>query len=86
LARAGARLVLSAIRVPTIIVTSQDDPFIPFRMFGDGALRDNAMIRLWAPERGGHCGFIQRPRPDEDIYWVENRLVEWAAEEGMGNG
>lgn len=85
-ARAGARPVLGAIRVPTIILASQDDPFIPFRMFDDGAVRDNAMIRLWATQRGGHCGFIQRPRPDEDLYWVENRLVEWAADGGMVNG
>jgi hypothetical protein len=75
--RAGARHVLGAIDVPTLILTAQDDPFIPYHMFDHDGIKANPAIRLWAPKQGGHCGFIQRPRPKEDSYWAENRLVEW---------
>ncbi|MDE3020197.1 MAG: alpha/beta fold hydrolase, partial [Nitrospirota bacterium] len=75
--RVGARHVLGRIRVPTLILTAQDDPFIPFRTFMTPAVQANPSITLLAPEQGGHCGFFQRHRPDEDGYWAENRLVEW---------
>lgn len=75
--QAGSRHVLGAITVPTLILTAQDDPFIPYRIFDAPALRTNARIRLEAPEHGGHCGFIQRSSGGEDRYWAENRLIRF---------
>ena len=72
----GARHVLARISVPALIITAQDDPFIPYRMFRTTALT-NPAISLVAPEKGGHCGFLQGARSDEDRYWAENRLVEF---------
>ncbi len=74
--RVGARHVLHAIRVPTLILTSQDDPFVPFRIFDHPTLTANSQIRLWTTRSGGHCGFLQRPRGAEDAYWAENRITE----------
>jgi len=76
--RTGSRHVLGSITVPTLIIAAQDDPFIPYRSFDLSALRRNRWLHLVAPARGGHCGFLQRPRRDEDIYWAENRMVEFA--------
>lgn len=75
--QAGARYVLGAIVVPTLILMAQDDPFIPHGMFEWPALRANSHIRLDAPMHGGHCGFIQRSVADEDRYWAEHRLMEF---------
>ncbi|MEW6542532.1 MAG: alpha/beta fold hydrolase [Nitrospirota bacterium] len=75
--RAGARHVLGGIRVPTLVIAAQDDPFIPYSIFEAPALRANRWIRLVAPRHGGHCGFFQRSRAGEDAYWAENRLVEY---------
>jgi predicted alpha/beta-fold hydrolase len=75
--RSGARHVLGNIAVPTLIITARDDPFIPYRIFQTPAIQNNPRIRLVAPSRGGHCGFIQKPRPVEDWYWAENRLLEF---------
>jgi predicted alpha/beta-fold hydrolase len=80
--RAGARHVLNRIRVPTLIITAQDDPFIPFRIFSAPALRAAPMIELVAPSQGGHCGFLQRPAQHEDRYWAENRLLEFSLRGG----
>ncbi|MEY4704754.1 MAG: hypothetical protein RL042_950 [Nitrospirota bacterium] len=74
--RAGARHVLEKIAVPTIIITAQDDPFIPYSMFSLAAITRNPHIKLTAPHYGGHCGFVQRYRQDEDRFWVENRIIE----------
>jgi hypothetical protein len=74
--RAGAWHVLRKIAVPTIIITAQDDPFIPYSMFSLAAIHQNPHIRLTAPQYGGHCGFVQQHRQDEDRFWVENRIIE----------
>jgi predicted alpha/beta-fold hydrolase len=75
--QSGARRVLADIAVPVLIITAQDDPFIPYRMFRDSAIPDNRFIRLLAPAHGGHCGFIQRPVIDEDLFWAENRILDF---------
>jgi predicted alpha/beta-fold hydrolase len=74
--RSGARHVLNRIAVPTTILTSQDDPFIPYSMFVTPVIEQNPHIRLIAPVHGGHCGFFQTRQPQEDRYWVENRIIE----------
>ena len=72
----GARHVLGAIRVPTVIITAQDDPFIPYTMFDIPAIAANPFIELILTGSGGHCGFFQCRRSYEDYYWAENRLIE----------
>lgn len=75
--KTGSRHVLGRIRVPALIIAAQDDPFIPFQSFDLPALHENPSIRLVASTHGGHCGFLQRPCPHEDMYWAENRIVEF---------
>lgn len=74
--RVGARHVLPALRVPALIVASQDDPFIPYRIFERPEVAANPLITVWAPRFGGHCAFMQRPSGPEDLYWAENRIIE----------
>jgi predicted alpha/beta-fold hydrolase len=75
--RAGARHVLDAIAVPTLIITAQDDPFIPYSMFTVPLISRHPHIRVVAPRHGGHCGFIHRDYTREDPYWAENRIVDF---------
>ena len=75
-AKIGAQRVLGTVEVPTLIITAQDDPFIPYSIFDLPAIRENRWITLSAPKHGGHCGFYQRRSQREDPYWAENRLVE----------
>jgi uncharacterized protein len=74
-ARASARKFLASIRRPTLIVTAQDDPFVPFATFADAALRENPNITLLAPKHGGHCAFLSSDA--EERFWVEARIVEF---------
>jgi predicted alpha/beta-fold hydrolase len=74
--QSSALRVAAEIRVPTLIVTAQDDPFVPFASFSDIAITNNATIRLTAPEQGGHCAFISR-YAGAARYWAEARVMEF---------
>jgi len=45
--------VVGQIRVPTQIVTAQDDPLVPITSFRSAAIARNSFITLVAPEHGG---------------------------------
>ena len=75
--RAGACLVIESITIPTLIITAQDDPFIPYSMFTTPPIQRNSMIRVIAPRHGGHCGFLQWPCNGEDPFWAENRVMDF---------
>jgi predicted alpha/beta-fold hydrolase len=73
--RSSALRVAAEIRVPTLIVTAQDDPFVPFASFSDPALANNRHIHVIAPEHGGHCSFISRYEGDAR-FWAEACVME----------
>ena len=75
--RTGARHVLDSLAVPTLIITAQDDPFIPYSMFTIPLIQRHPQIRVIAPRHGGHCGFFHRAHNGEDPYWAENRIVDF---------
>jgi len=75
-ARSSASRVVSEIRVPTLIIASKDDPFVPFGPFQSPAILGNRWITLLAPEHGGHCAFISEEDGSER-FWAEARIVEF---------
>jgi uncharacterized protein len=77
-ARSSAMHVLADIAIPTLILTAQDDPFVPFSTFEREAIRENPNIQMAAPLHGGHCGFISR-ESGEERFWSEARVVEFCA-------
>jgi predicted alpha/beta-fold hydrolase len=46
------------IRIPTLIIHAEDDPFIPFAPLRDPAVANNPYILLIDPKQGGHVAFI----------------------------
>lgn len=75
--RAGSHHVLHRITVPTLIITAQDDPFIPYSMFTQPPIRNTRAITLLDPRYGGHCGFFHWGQNGEDAYWAENRILDF---------
>lgn len=75
--RASSMRVVDRIRVPTLVVTAQDDPFVPTDMFDAPALRDNPCITTVVTPHGGHCGFIAGPGSEDDGYWAESAIVRF---------
>ena len=83
-AKSSALPLAGAIRRPTLILTAQDDPFVPYASFENAAIRDNPCITLIAPRHGGHCAFIAAESGDES-FWAEARIVEFCAKNSKMN-
>jgi uncharacterized protein len=78
--RASAMRVIDRIRVPALIITAEDDPFVPSQPFHDPRLTGNPHVRLMLTRHGGHCGFLGPSGNGSDGYWAEQRIVEFARE------
>lgn len=74
--RSSAARFVPAIRVPTTIITSRDDPLVPFEMFSDDRVSYPDTVKLVATDRGGHVGFVSRRGADPDTRWLDWRVVE----------
>jgi predicted alpha/beta-fold hydrolase len=76
--RASAMRVVDRIRLPALIITAEDDPFVPSAPFRDPRVASNPHITLMLTRHGGHCGFIE-PRSDGyDGYWAEREILTFA--------
>jgi predicted alpha/beta-fold hydrolase len=77
--RASALRVVEKIRVPTLVMTAEDDPFVPTASFRDPAIADNPNITTVISRHGGHCAFVERRGPNYDGYWAEKEIVRFVA-------
>lgn len=75
-AKASSLPVIKHIRIPTLIIHAEDDPFIPFAPLSDPSITANPYVLLVATERGGHVAFLSA-NAGEDRFWAENRVVEF---------
>ena len=76
--RASAMRVVGRIRVPTLIISADDDPFVPAAMFDAPELRGNPHITTIVTRHGGHCGFVSPSAAGDDGYWAESAIVAFA--------
>ncbi len=75
--RASAMRVIDRVRVPALIITAEDDPFVPSQPFHDPKVTGNPHITLFACKHGGHCGFVGPPSGEDDGYWAEGQVVDF---------
>lgn len=75
--RASAMRVADRIRIPALIITAEDDPFVPARTFRDPKLSGNPHITLRVCTHGGHCGFVGIRSGEDDGYWAETQIVRF---------
>jgi len=75
--RASSVKLAGKIRIPTLIIHAQDDPFILFEPIRNGGFDVNPYILVIAPKSGGHVAFVSAKEKDEDRFWAENRAVEF---------
>lgn len=74
-AQCSAEQFVPAIRIPTLILTSRDDPLVPAEPFESLALPP--CVRLHLTEHGGHLGYVGRRNGDPDGRWMDWRIVDW---------
>jgi uncharacterized protein len=77
--RASAIRVAGRIRVPTLIITAEDDPFVPDAPFRGPEIAGNPHITLVITRHGGHCAYVARAEDGYDGYWAEREIIRFAA-------
>jgi uncharacterized protein len=75
--RASAMRVIERVRVPALILTAADDPFVPGDPFHDAAVTGNPCLTVVVTAHGGHCAFVERGRGGADGYWAEREIVRF---------
>ena len=75
--RASAMRIIERIRIPTLIITAMDDPFVPSQPFRDPTIAGNPFIDLRIYVHGGHCGFVSVQSAEDDGYWAERQIVDF---------
>ena len=66
---------LSGIRIPTLLVNAENDPFLPPACFPRDVAAHSKFVVLETPHEGGHVGFGEGT-PDGE-YYSERRAVEF---------
>lgn len=74
--QASAFARIAAIRVPTLILTARDDPFVAVEPFEE--LQPPAPVVVHIAEHGGHLGFLGGDGAG-GIRWAETQIVRWLA-------
>jgi uncharacterized protein len=76
-ARSSCLQFLARVRVPTLLLSAFDDPFLPpdvLTVVGDHG-QMNAALHVEFPGTGGHVGFVGGSTPGRPVYWAEQRIV-----------
>jgi predicted alpha/beta-fold hydrolase len=84
--KASSSHVLDRIAIPTLVIHSDDDPFVVMSGESQRKLEANPNVTFLHTKRGGHCAFITQPGADgsDDGRWAERKVVEFLAKvEGL---
>ncbi len=79
--RASAMRVIDRIRVPALIITSEDDPFVPSAPFRDPKVTGNPTSRFICASTADTAGSSADRRGDDDGYWAEDAIVDFVTQE-----
>jgi predicted alpha/beta-fold hydrolase len=84
--RSSSLSFLARIAVPTLCLSSEDDPFFP----GDAVHRAGAaaspQVKFEVTRWGGHTGFVTGSWPWRPSYWAEERVIDWLRQHAARNG
>ncbi|QPJ66109.1 MAG: alpha/beta fold hydrolase [Candidatus Nitrohelix vancouverensis] len=75
--RSSCGQFLASIQIPTTLLCSNDDPFIPIEIFK--GLELSHALDLQTPEGGGHMGYLcKETTPFDDHRWMDWAIIDWA--------
>jgi predicted alpha/beta-fold hydrolase len=73
---------IEKIRIPTLLLSAIDDPFLPMEVFDEvGAIASrNPNLHVEFTRHGGHGGFVSGANPLNPSYYAEPRVCDFLAE------
>jgi hypothetical protein len=75
--RSSAQPFLARIAVPTLCLSSEDDPFFPGPAVHAARAASSPAVTFDITSWGGHTGFVSGPWPWRPSYWAEDRAIDW---------
>jgi uncharacterized protein len=74
---------LSRVRVPTLLLSAVDDPFLPPEVLDEvrSIAHDNPALEVEFVRRGGHVGFVSGRVPWRPVYYAEWRVADFLAKQ-----
>lgn len=77
--RCSSKHVLKDLSIPTLLVSAEDDPFLPPACYPVDIAREHSHLFLCTPSYGGHLGFVTTD--GSGVYWSEALAAEFLEEE-----
>ena len=74
-ARCSGNQYVESIRIPTLILTAENDPIVPPDAFRK--LPKVAGVTVHIAASGGHLGYLGRKGADPDRRWMDWRVIQW---------
>jgi predicted alpha/beta-fold hydrolase len=75
--RSSSLRFLGQIEIPTLCLSSADDPFLPAAVIERARAAASDEVSILSTPWGGHAGFISGPWPWRPLYWAEESAVSW---------
>ncbi len=75
--RSSSAAFIPKITVPTVIIHSRDDPFLPADAIPEAAMRANPAVTPMITDHGGHVGFVSGSAPVAPCFWAEAAIARW---------
>jgi len=73
--KSSSKQHIEHIKVPTLMVSAKNDPFLTPECFPYDLVERNSRITLETPEFGGHVGFMSFNKSKR--YWSEQRAIDY---------
>ena len=74
-ARCSGNQFVDSIRIPTLILTAEDDPIVPPDAFRELPKVEGVTVHI--ASSGGHLGYLGRKQSDPDRRWMDWRVIQW---------
>lgn len=75
--RSSSAAFIPEITVPTVIIHSRNDPFLPADAIPEAAMRANPAVTPVISDHGGHVGFVSGSSPVAPWFWAEEFIARW---------
>jgi len=78
--KSSSAAFLPTIAVPTLIIHSRDDPFLPAEAVPEASMDANPRITPVITDHGGHVGFVSGGLPLRPRFWAESHIAGWISD------
>ena len=71
---------LGEVQVPTLLISAQDDPFLPTSYLPRKVIEQSKWLTGCFPSKGGHVGFVEGRSPWGVSYWSESKTFSFISD------